>query len=78
LEEILAQFNSTIPGQGENSLYNMTEGLVECTVLNTTKTPIGDPETGVKIDYNATIAGNFTLLLTRYLAQLSSSEEATI
>jgi len=67
LEEMLAQFNNTIPGHGENSLYDMTEGMIECTALNTTKTPIGEPETGAKVDYNATISGNFTQLLARYV-----------
>ncbi len=70
LEEMLAEFNSTIPGHGEQSLYNMTDGIIECTVLNTTKTPIGDPEIGARIDYNATIRGNFTQLLARYLTYM--------
>ena len=70
LEEMLSEINSTIPGQGEGSLYNMTNGMVECTVLNTTKTPIGDPEIGATVDYNATISGNFTKLLATYLTEM--------
>ena len=66
LEEMLTEFNNTIPGRGENSLYNMTEGMIECTALNTTKTPIGPPE-GARVDYNATLRGNFTQMLARYV-----------
>jgi hypothetical protein len=70
LEEMLSMINSTIPGQGEGSLYNMTNGMVECTILNTTKTPIGDPEIGATVDYNATLSGNFTKLLATYLTSM--------
>lgn len=66
LEEMLTEFSNTIPGRGENSLYNMTEGMIECTALNTTKTPIGPPE-GARVDYNATLRGNFTQMLARYV-----------
>jgi len=66
LEEMLTEFNNTIPGRGENSLYNMTGGMIECTALNTTKTPIGPPE-GARVDYNATVRGNFTQLLAEYV-----------
>ncbi len=69
LEEMLTEFNNTIPGHGENSLYNMTEGMIECTVLNTTKTPIGPPE-GARVDYNATLRGNFTQMLARYVTSM--------
>ncbi len=75
LEGMLAQLNSTLPGQGEHSVYNMTGGLIECTDLNTTKMPTGEPETGARIDYNATLSGNFTQLLTQYLANMLSGSE---
>ncbi len=64
LEEMLAQFNSTIPGTGDGSLYNMTAGAIECTSLNTSKTSIGPPE-GARIEYNATVSGDITDLLAR-------------
>ena len=80
LEQMLSDFNSTIPGQGEGSLYNMTQGMVECTVSNLTKTPIGDPETGARVDFNVTIHGNFTKLLSTIMTQMLfgywASEEA--
>ncbi len=69
LEEMLTEFNNTIPGWGENSLYNMTEGMIECTALKTTKTPIGPPE-GARVDYNATLRGNFTQMLARYVSSM--------
>jgi hypothetical protein len=74
LEEMLTQINGTIPGQGENSLYNMTQGMIECTELNTTKTPIGLPE-GARVDYNVTIHGNFTKLLAYVLTGSYATEE---
>jgi hypothetical protein len=64
LEGMLAEFNSTIPGRGDQSLYNMTQGIVECTRLNTTMTPFADPSEGATVNYNVTIHGNFTQLLT--------------
>jgi len=69
LEEMLAHYNNTIPGQGNESLYNMTDGMIECTSLNTTKTPTGPPE-GARIDYNVTIYGNFTESLARIITEM--------
>jgi hypothetical protein len=40
LEDFLGMLNSTIPGTGEGSLYNMTGGRLICTTFNTTLTPI--------------------------------------
>lgn len=71
LENMLLECNNTIPGRGEDSLYNVTNGMIECTQLNTTKTPItiGSQE-GARVDYNATINGNFTEILAIYLTQM--------
>jgi hypothetical protein len=79
LEDMLTEFNSTLPGRGENSLYNMTEGTIECTALNTTNTPIAVLP-GARVDYNATIIGNFTLLLVQAmnLSQSSGLDESTV
>jgi hypothetical protein len=77
LEEMLTQFNSTIPGRGDQSLYNMTQGTVECTRLNTTMTPFADPSKGATVDYNATIHGNFTQLLAYLLAGYSHLSDET-
>jgi hypothetical protein len=72
LDQMLVELNSTIPGQGPDSLYNMTWGLLECTQLNTTKTPLyfDIEEIGAEIKYNATIHGNFTGLLAKLLTEM--------
>jgi len=70
LEEMLSNFNSTFLGRGPQSLYNGTRGIVECTRLNTTKTPISVPSEGARVDYNATIHGNFTDLVGETLANM--------
>jgi hypothetical protein len=81
LEGMLTDFNSTIPGRGDQSLYNMTQGIVECTRLNTTMAPFADPSEGATVDYNVTIRGNFTQLLAYLLtgyAHLSDEARSTI
>lgn len=70
LEEMLSNFNSTFPGRGPQSLYNGSRGTVECTRLNTTKTPISVPSEGARVDYNITIHGNFTDLVGEALANM--------
>jgi len=79
LEEMLAEFNSTIPGP-TGLIYNMTWGLLECTGLNTTKTEWSyDTVSGADIQYNATIHGNFTGFFSKLLTEMLlgySSEEA--
>ena len=74
LEQMLTQINSTIPGQGDYSLYNMTMGMIECTRLNTTMTPFGPPY-GATVDYNATIRGNFTRLMAYVITGPYATEE---
>jgi hypothetical protein len=61
LDSMLYNLNTTIPGHGDGSLYNLTQGMIECTELNTTKSSIGT--LGARVDYNATISGNFTEFL---------------
>jgi len=68
LEEMLADLNSTIPGQGDGSLYNMTGGMLECTQLNMTKTPVDS--IGAEVAFNATISGNFTDALAQLATQI--------
>jgi hypothetical protein len=70
LEDTLFRLNSTIPGRGEGSLYNMTQGIIECTNLNTIKTPLGGPLPGARVDYSATIGGNSTELIAKLLTQM--------
>jgi hypothetical protein len=73
LESMLYNLNSTIPGRGEDSLYNLTQGMIECTELNTTKSPIG--AVGARVDYNAIISGNFTEFLAYMLTGPYASEQ---
>ncbi|MEM1564214.1 MAG: hypothetical protein QW161_06055, partial [Candidatus Bathyarchaeia archaeon] len=68
LENLLVHLNSTLPGPN-GLIANMTNGLIICTQLNTTKTewPDGD---GAEIRYNATLQGNFTMLFAKLLNQI--------
>jgi hypothetical protein len=75
LEQMLTQINSTIPGQGDYSLYNMTMGMIECTRLNTTMTPFEDPLLGATVDYSAIIRGNFTRLMAYAIVGPYATEE---
>ncbi|UCH01725.1 MAG: fibronectin type III domain-containing protein [Candidatus Bathyarchaeota archaeon] len=56
LDALLLQFNTTIPGTGEDSLYAMTNGLLECTRLDTTTTPYN--AIGAMVDFEAEIQGD--------------------
>jgi hypothetical protein len=70
VEELRQNYTSGLPGRGEGSLYNITGGMLECTSLNTTNTPIGPPD-GARIDYNATLTGNMTNMLARYISEMA-------
>lgn len=70
VEDMLTQINSTIPGKGPSSLYQGTGGILECTTLNTTRTPIVSPFEGSRIDFRAAIEGNFTKLLAQYASNM--------
>jgi hypothetical protein len=71
VESMLEQLNSTLPGP-TGLVYNMTQGMLECTRLNTTITPLvqGGKEYGAEIKYEATIQGNFTGFLAKLLTQM--------
>jgi hypothetical protein len=75
LEQMLTQINSTIPGQGDYSLYNMTMGMIECTRLNTTMTPFEAPLVGATVDCSAIIRGNFTSLMAYAIVGPYATEE---
>lgn len=67
LNEMIQQINSTIPGTEPGSLYNMTYGLLECTMLNITVTPYNT--IGATVDFKATIHGDLLqTLLYLYLS----------
>ncbi|MDI6905168.1 MAG: hypothetical protein QMD13_06755 [Candidatus Bathyarchaeia archaeon] len=62
LEAILMQYDSTIPGMGPGSLYEMTNEILECTNLNTTLTPYDN--IGAWVDFDVGIHGNFIEMIT--------------
>jgi hypothetical protein len=56
LEVLLQNLTNTIAGQGPDSLYNMTNGLLEFTMLNNVTTLHNDKAT---VDFEAKVEGNF-------------------
>ena len=76
LEEMLLQLNSTIPGKEPSSLYNMTNGILECTHLNTTLTPYDG--IGAWVDFDVGIHGDFIELLTYTMMQSLQSYYARL
>jgi hypothetical protein len=77
VDSILGNFTSTI--------HDLSAGSLECTQLNTTKTPlyVGSTEYGEGVDYNITIQGNFTgalanLLSTDFLGSYSGEASPVI
>ncbi|MEM3874995.1 MAG: hypothetical protein QXU45_07685 [Candidatus Bathyarchaeia archaeon] len=68
LEGLLVHLNSTLPGPN-GLIANMTDGLIICTQLNTTKTEWPDGN-GAEIRYNVTLHGNFTMLFAKLLNQM--------
>ena len=73
LDGLLQELNSTIPGQGPGSLYNMTQGLFECTRLNTTTTPYG--AIGATVDFEAEFQGDLIQALVNMSGQPASMYE---
>ena len=58
---LLAQYSNTIPGQGSGSLYEMTNGILECTHLDTTLTPHNS--IGAWVDFDVGIQGDLIELV---------------
>lgn len=71
LEQMLIYLNSTIPGHGSGSLYEITNGTLNCPYLNTSITPYGG--NGANVDFNASIHGDFTEALVYALSSLLGS-----
>jgi len=69
LEGMLLQLNSTIPGKGPDSLYDETDGMLECTHLNTTLTSYVGMFEGAQVDFDVDIHGDFIELLTYMMMQ---------
>ena len=65
LNGLLQMLNSTIPGEGPESLYNMTGGMFICTAFNTTLTPI---ENGAEVSFLVIIQGDFIAALAEIFA----------
>lgn len=75
LNELLQMLNSTIPGEGSESLYDMTDGMFTCTTFNTALTPI---ENGAEVSFLIIIRGDFINALTEILTGVSPPLEPSI
>jgi hypothetical protein len=71
LNGMLQMLNSTIPGEGPDSLYNMTDGTLTCTTFDTTLTPI---ENGAVVSFYVTIHGDFIEAVSTIFAEEMSTE----
>jgi hypothetical protein len=65
--QYISGINSTIPGTGPSSLYNMTYDTLECTSIQITNTTISE---GERIYYNASIRGDFAALIAKLINNL--------
>jgi hypothetical protein len=74
LAQNVTNLNSTFPGEGPSSLYNMTGGYLTCSNLNLTETPWSNA-LGADVAYNGTVVGNFTGALATLIFPSGSSEE---
>ncbi len=66
LEQLLADLTNTIGGQGPNSLYNMTNGLLEFTMLSNITTPHNGYAT---VDFEAKLEGDLIRTLVNMTGQ---------
>ena len=65
LPQLLDQINSTIPGRGDESLYNMTDGMFEVTRIDYTVTPYaGSAIVDFKVYIHADIVQALTTIIT--------------
>lgn len=71
LNGMLQMLNSTIPGEGPDSLYNMTDGILTCTTFDTTLSPV---ESGAEVSFYVTIQGDFMEALSTFFAEGMSTE----
>jgi len=72
LDDLLQELKSTIPGQGPDSLYNMTDGLFECTRLDTTTTLYDNSAT---VDFEAEFQGDLIQTFVNMTGQPASMYE---
>lgn len=69
LSQLLQDLNSTIPGEGPGSLYNMTLGTLECTAFNTKITPID--ANSASVSFFVVVQGDFIRFLTSMYSNLA-------
>lgn len=69
LEEILTNLADTFEGQGQGSLYNMTNGILEFTMLNNVTTLHNGNAT---VDFEAKVEGDLILALVNLTGQSAS------
>jgi hypothetical protein len=62
--KLISEIKSNVTGEGPSSLYNMTDGILELRNVEVTNTTISG---GVRIDYNASIRGDFAALIAKYI-----------
>jgi hypothetical protein len=70
LEHLIANITNTISGQGPGSLYNMTNGLLEFTMLNNETTVHNN--SNATVDFEAEIEGDLLRLLVNMTGQPAS------
>lgn len=64
--QLISEIKSNVTGEGPSSLYNMTDGILELTNVKVTNTTILGGM-GVRIDYNASIHGDFAAVIAKYI-----------
>jgi len=67
VRDLLQQSESIIPGRAPGSLYQITNGLFECTSITATMTPYDD--VGATIDFEVEISGDFINALAYIISQ---------
>jgi len=72
LEELIEDLTNTIAGQGPDSLYNMTNGLLEFTILNNMTTLHNGNAT---VDFEAKVEGDFIQALVNMTGELTGEPD---
>jgi hypothetical protein len=64
--KLISEIKSNVTCEGPSSLYNMTDGILELTNVEVTNTTMLGCM-GVRIDYNASVRGDFAALIAEYI-----------
>jgi hypothetical protein len=64
--KLISEIKSNVTGVGPSSLYNVTDGKLELTNVEVTNTTILGGK-GVRIDYNASVHGDFAAVIAEYI-----------